>query len=237
MTPLYEGQPGLSEMLPLLAERGFRPVSLEPILLDEEGMLMELDGAVRANTSHAVPAPGWPGEAQPLEVRPVAVGLPGQVQDDRNPERRLRGDGAVDGLGHGGRASVEGLVRGHVHGLPAPQRRAVVAEHRDALRPAADDVEALRRRSYWLASKRLNGGTNTSGRIPASPRRAAPESRSSSRRSRLRPASSARWRGRASRVRWSKPCCANVTESLPRRSSAASSRSDSGRLPLADGSR
>jgi FkbM family methyltransferase len=44
VTALYEGQPGLAEMLPLLAERGFRPVSLEPILLDEEGMLMELDG-------------------------------------------------------------------------------------------------------------------------------------------------------------------------------------------------
>jgi FkbM family methyltransferase len=44
VTPLYEGQPGLTEMLPLLAQRGFRPVSLEPILLDEQGMLMELDG-------------------------------------------------------------------------------------------------------------------------------------------------------------------------------------------------
>jgi hypothetical protein len=44
VTALYEGQPGLSEMLPLLAQRGFRPVSLEPILLDEQGMLMELDG-------------------------------------------------------------------------------------------------------------------------------------------------------------------------------------------------
>jgi FkbM family methyltransferase len=44
VTPLYEGQPALGEMLPLLAERGFRPVSLEPILLDDEGLLMELDG-------------------------------------------------------------------------------------------------------------------------------------------------------------------------------------------------
>jgi FkbM family methyltransferase len=44
VTPLYEGQPGLAEMLPLLAERGFRPVSMEPILLDDEGLLMELDG-------------------------------------------------------------------------------------------------------------------------------------------------------------------------------------------------
>jgi FkbM family methyltransferase len=44
VTPLYEGQPGLAEMLPLLAERGFRPVCLEPILLDDAGLLMELDG-------------------------------------------------------------------------------------------------------------------------------------------------------------------------------------------------
>ena len=44
VTPLYEGQPSLAEMLPLLAERGFRPVSLEPILLDDDGLLMELDG-------------------------------------------------------------------------------------------------------------------------------------------------------------------------------------------------
>ena len=44
VSPLYDGQPALAEMLPLLAERGFRPVSLEPILLDGDGMLMELDG-------------------------------------------------------------------------------------------------------------------------------------------------------------------------------------------------
>jgi FkbM family methyltransferase len=41
---LYEGQASLAEMLPLLAERGFRPVSLEPILLDDDGLLVELDG-------------------------------------------------------------------------------------------------------------------------------------------------------------------------------------------------
>jgi hypothetical protein len=44
VTPLYDGQPGLVEMLPLLAEHGFRPVCLEPILLDDDGLLMELDG-------------------------------------------------------------------------------------------------------------------------------------------------------------------------------------------------
>jgi FkbM family methyltransferase len=44
VTALYEGQPSLAEMLPLLAARGFRPVSLEPILLDDDGLLMELDG-------------------------------------------------------------------------------------------------------------------------------------------------------------------------------------------------
>jgi FkbM family methyltransferase len=44
VTPLYESQPSLSEMLPLLAEHGFRPVCLEPILLDDDGLLMELDG-------------------------------------------------------------------------------------------------------------------------------------------------------------------------------------------------
>jgi FkbM family methyltransferase len=42
--PLYEGQPQLSDMVPLLAERGFRPVFLEPILLDDDGLLIELDG-------------------------------------------------------------------------------------------------------------------------------------------------------------------------------------------------
>ena len=44
VSPLYEGQPPLAEMLPLLAGHGFQPVSLEPILLDDGGMLMELDG-------------------------------------------------------------------------------------------------------------------------------------------------------------------------------------------------
>jgi FkbM family methyltransferase len=44
VTPLYEGQVGLAEMLPLLARRGFKPVCMEPILLDDDGLLMELDG-------------------------------------------------------------------------------------------------------------------------------------------------------------------------------------------------
>jgi FkbM family methyltransferase len=57
VTPLYEGQPGLTEMLPLLAERGFRPISLEPILLDEEGMLMELDGLFAR--TRPTPSRGW----------------------------------------------------------------------------------------------------------------------------------------------------------------------------------
>jgi FkbM family methyltransferase len=55
VTSLYEGQPSLVEMLPLLARGGFRPVSLEPILLDEDGMLMELDGLfarARATDGH-----------------------------------------------------------------------------------------------------------------------------------------------------------------------------------------
>jgi FkbM family methyltransferase len=42
--PLYEGQTSLAEMLGVLAERGFRPVHLEPILLDDDGLLVELDG-------------------------------------------------------------------------------------------------------------------------------------------------------------------------------------------------
>lgn len=44
VTPLYESQPTLTEMIPLLESSGFRLVSLEPILLDGDGMLMELDG-------------------------------------------------------------------------------------------------------------------------------------------------------------------------------------------------
>lgn len=44
VAPLYEGQPSLAEMLPLLARHGFKPVCMEPILLDDDGLLMELDG-------------------------------------------------------------------------------------------------------------------------------------------------------------------------------------------------
>ncbi len=42
--PLYDGQARLVDLLPFLAERGFHPVSMEPILLDDRGRLMELDG-------------------------------------------------------------------------------------------------------------------------------------------------------------------------------------------------
>jgi hypothetical protein len=42
--PLYDGQARFVDLLPFLAERGFHPVSMEPILLDDRGRLMELDG-------------------------------------------------------------------------------------------------------------------------------------------------------------------------------------------------
>jgi FkbM family methyltransferase len=64
VSPLYEGQPPLVEMLPLLANCGFRPVSLEPILLDEDGMLMELDGLfARARPSAERDRPAAPRDA------------------------------------------------------------------------------------------------------------------------------------------------------------------------------
>jgi FkbM family methyltransferase len=44
LAPLYDGQAQLVDLLPLLAERGFHAVSLEPILLDDQGRLIELDG-------------------------------------------------------------------------------------------------------------------------------------------------------------------------------------------------
>jgi FkbM family methyltransferase len=44
VAPLYDGQAQLVDLLPLLAERGFDVVSLEPILLDDRGRLIELDG-------------------------------------------------------------------------------------------------------------------------------------------------------------------------------------------------
>jgi FkbM family methyltransferase len=44
LAPLYEDQALLVDMLPLLAARAFHPVSLEPILLDDDGRLMEMDG-------------------------------------------------------------------------------------------------------------------------------------------------------------------------------------------------
>jgi FkbM family methyltransferase len=44
LDPLYEGQAQFVDLLPLLGEHGFRPVSLEPILLDDRGCLVELDG-------------------------------------------------------------------------------------------------------------------------------------------------------------------------------------------------
>jgi FkbM family methyltransferase len=44
VAPLYEGQARLVDMLPYLAQLAFHPVSLEPILLDDDGRLLELDG-------------------------------------------------------------------------------------------------------------------------------------------------------------------------------------------------
>jgi FkbM family methyltransferase len=44
LDPLYEGQAQFVDLLPLLGDHGFRPVSLEPILLDDRGCLVELDG-------------------------------------------------------------------------------------------------------------------------------------------------------------------------------------------------
>ena len=44
VSPLYDGQAQLVDLLPLLTERGFHMVSLEPILLDDRGRLIELDG-------------------------------------------------------------------------------------------------------------------------------------------------------------------------------------------------
>jgi FkbM family methyltransferase len=44
LAPLYEGQAQLVDMLPFLAARAFHPVALEPILLDDDGRLIELDG-------------------------------------------------------------------------------------------------------------------------------------------------------------------------------------------------
>lgn len=44
VTALYDGQAQLVDLLPFLAERDFHPVSMEPILLDDRGRLMEMDG-------------------------------------------------------------------------------------------------------------------------------------------------------------------------------------------------
>jgi FkbM family methyltransferase len=44
VAPLYDGQARLVDLVPLLEERGFHLVSLEPILLDDRGRLIELDG-------------------------------------------------------------------------------------------------------------------------------------------------------------------------------------------------
>ena len=44
VAPLYDGQAQLVDLLPLITELGFHMVSLEPILLDDRGRLIELDG-------------------------------------------------------------------------------------------------------------------------------------------------------------------------------------------------
>lgn len=54
VAPLYNEQAQLVDVLPLLAERGFHTVSLEPILLDDRGRLIELDGLFAREAAPAV---------------------------------------------------------------------------------------------------------------------------------------------------------------------------------------
>ena len=244
MTPLYEGQPGFAEMLPLLAERGFRPVCLEPILLDDDGLLMELDGAVRAGLGRQRARPragrGRPAAPPGAQVGPVAVALPRPVQHHRDRQRGLRGDRA---LGGGRDFAATARRRARRRACRSPRR--ATAASGGSRTAGRSQVRRRRRRSarastsYWHASKRLNGGANTRGldaglgEPRASRGRAARLSSPSP-----SPTSSERCRARASRVRWSKPCSANATPSrrsrVERRQLAVGQRAA---RTVADGSR
>lgn len=56
LTPLYEGQPLIHDVLPFLAEQGFRPTWFERGFYDQEGQMLQLDGLFvreRPATAHS----------------------------------------------------------------------------------------------------------------------------------------------------------------------------------------